>query len=359
MMVNRIYARVHVFFGSAHSSMVALTRLRTPVKRALSIAIQYNHFAEFSPSMVLSSVGHDTRRVCEMLIKTFHWNRKDITILRDNGKFTPPTRDNMIRAMKALVDGAMPGDHFVFHFSGHGSQVPNDDGLDYEEDGKDEILWASDVVISDFDDPENSVVKNYIKDDELKQILIDPLPAEAHLTLIFDACHSGTAADLSYYREHLLSTTPIVSPLTPRLSATRPFSRGGAVMAMHRESSDSDHTDPEIYSPMGLTLRIDTSALDVEGSVSIYPTVTSWSACHDSEWTYEEKGGIFIKAFTRALTKPNQSYASLLRLLTMELKKSTDAVNEKRPPYERYSPPRPQLGSLTAVEDLLQSTILF
>ena len=34
---------------------------------------------------------------------------------------------------------------------------------------------------------------------ELRKCLVDPLPVSAHLTAIFDSCHSGTLLDLDHY----------------------------------------------------------------------------------------------------------------------------------------------------------------
>ena len=34
---------------------------------------------------------------------------------------------------------------------------------------------------------------------ELRRILVDPLPVESSLTAIFDSCHSGTLLDLDHY----------------------------------------------------------------------------------------------------------------------------------------------------------------
>ncbi|KAH9922517.1 uncharacterized protein B0H18DRAFT_514472 [Fomitopsis serialis] len=61
--------------------------------------------------------------------------------------------------MRNLLEGAQAGDHFVFHFSGHGDQVPNLDGT--EDDGLDEIIWPVDVELA----PDGTVAGNFIKDD--------------------------------------------------------------------------------------------------------------------------------------------------------------------------------------------------
>ena len=39
-----------------------------------------------------------------------------------------PTRQNLLRALRWLVDGTVAGDSLVFHFSGHGVQKLDNDG---------------------------------------------------------------------------------------------------------------------------------------------------------------------------------------------------------------------------------------
>jgi hypothetical protein len=90
------------------------------------------------------------------------------------------TRSAILGAFKKhLVDDATKTDVLYFHFSGHGTQVPDLDGD--EPDGADEALVPSDA--KGFDP------KTLIIDDEigllLKQVKSD------NLTMSFDSCHSG------------------------------------------------------------------------------------------------------------------------------------------------------------------------
>lgn len=80
-----------------------------------------------------------------------------------------------------LMEGTQPGDRVVFYFSGHGSQTPDDD--EDEQDGLDEILCPSDYdPISQF---------GMLRDDVLGEAFrrLDG----RNITVILDACHSGTA----------------------------------------------------------------------------------------------------------------------------------------------------------------------
>jgi hypothetical protein len=84
----------------------------------------------------------------------------------------------MLAGLDWLIAGAQPGDVLVFHYSGHGSQV--DDQNSDEWDCYDEILVPYD---HDWDNP--------LRDDDLKN-KFDGVPLQANLTFISDSCHSGT-----------------------------------------------------------------------------------------------------------------------------------------------------------------------
>lgn len=96
-----------------------------------------------------------------------------------------PTKANILRDLRWLVQGAQPGDSLFFHFSGHGSQVVDTSGD--EEDGMDETILPVDYNTA-----------GQIIDDLLYEILVEPLPAGCKLTSLMDCCHSGTGLDLPY-----------------------------------------------------------------------------------------------------------------------------------------------------------------
>ena len=90
------------------------------------------------------------------------------------------TKKKIIKELQWLVRGAQPGDQLLFHFSGHGSQVPvNDRTVGFEPDGLDEIICNIDL---DWDRP--------IRDDDLGD-MFSTLPKGVKTTVILDSCHSG------------------------------------------------------------------------------------------------------------------------------------------------------------------------
>lgn len=90
------------------------------------------------------------------------------------------TTANMIGGMERLVANTSMGDTIVFHYSGHGSQLPSRN----EPDGFEEILCPIDLNWLD----------KVITDDTLRDIF-NKAPRGVNTTVILDCCHSGTALD--------------------------------------------------------------------------------------------------------------------------------------------------------------------
>ncbi|HPT98380.1 MAG TPA: caspase family protein [Armatimonadota bacterium] len=106
-----------------------------------------------------------------------------------------------------LVKQAKPGDVVLFHFSGHGSQAPDDNG-DEPDDRMDETLCPTNIRTSAaFDD---------IRDEEFGAV-INKLKASS-ITIILDCCHSGTGTrDL----DDLLSPVRVPTDAQGRPMTTR------------------------------------------------------------------------------------------------------------------------------------------
>ena len=70
-------------------------------------------------------------------------------------------------------------------YSGHGHFLK--DNNNDESDGRDEVLC-----------PVDCEKKGYIRDDFFKRILINKLNKNVEITILIDACHSGTMCDLKF-----------------------------------------------------------------------------------------------------------------------------------------------------------------
>lgn len=139
-------------------------------KRALLVGI--NHYR--IPGNDLRGCVNDIRDMKRTLKKYFGYAEADIRTLLDAEATTAAMRSGI----QKLVKGVKRGDTLVFHYSGHGANVPDDDGD--EADHRDEILCPTDL---DWKDP--------LRDDWLRKTF-DKLPAGAQLTVVMDCCHSGT-----------------------------------------------------------------------------------------------------------------------------------------------------------------------
>ena len=97
---------------------------------------------------------------------------------------------------KGLIDGfrsqlvdkvqAGRGDVVFFHFSGHGQQVPDNNGPPDEADGYDEALIP-------FDNKGTKDYANHIRDDELGILIAETSKKTDNIVISLDSCHSGTA----------------------------------------------------------------------------------------------------------------------------------------------------------------------
>lgn len=126
------------------------------------------------PGADLRGCVNDVKNMQSVLTRSYGFKGDDITVLTDFAA----TKKGIESAIRKLVQGGRKGDVLLVHFSGHGSNVPDDDGD--EADGRDEILCPTDL---DW--------KNPMRDDWLRKTF-DSMRAGVSLTVITDCCHSGT-----------------------------------------------------------------------------------------------------------------------------------------------------------------------
>jgi metacaspase-1 len=141
-------------------------------KRALLVGL--NTYP--NPENALRGCLNDVRQMAALLRTRFGFvDRTAVLTLTDSAATTAAIK----KALSWLVAGARPGDVMVFHYSGHGSQVPDVHG-DEHGDGLDEIICPYDL---DWEHP--------FTDDELHGI-VGGVPHGARLTVVLDCCHAGT-----------------------------------------------------------------------------------------------------------------------------------------------------------------------
>lgn len=158
------------------------------------------------------------------------------------------TRERMMAELQALVGSGGPGDILVFQYSGHGSQVADEDGD--ETDRFDEVFVPVDYHTGAL-----------ILDDDLADVL-GRLQRGTLLTLFMDCCHSGTNSRFA----------PAVRPLVTGDDRVRYLPLGADVEAAHR------------------ALRAGMRSARRSAEDKSLPGVIHFAACQDHEYAWESSG---------------------------------------------------------------------
>jgi hypothetical protein len=148
--------------------------------RALCVGI--NEFESLPQTSWLNGCVNDANDIAKAL-RPLGFTARATTVLTDAGA----TKKAVMTALTTLVDTAKAGDHLIFTFSSHGTQVPNEPGGDDEPDGLDEAFACHDIRQKGDQWDRDTV----IVDDELHDLLAR-VPAGVLFEVLLDTCHSGT-----------------------------------------------------------------------------------------------------------------------------------------------------------------------
>jgi len=129
---------------------------------------------------------NDVLNIKDVLLNKFAFQADNIRLLLDQ----ECVKSGLMDGWRWLTEGAVSGDVLVFHFSGHGSYIPDKDGE--EEDLHDEITCLQDFA---FDDP-----NSYMVDDEWFD-LVQSVDSGVQLLIIRDTCHSGSSSRFMRVRQ--------------------------------------------------------------------------------------------------------------------------------------------------------------
>lgn len=255
-------------------------------KRALLIGINRYRITGAD----LRGCVNDVKNLEQALITYYGFTVQDITCLTD----LQATKEAIQSSVQKLIKSAKEGDVLLLHYSGHGSNVPDDNGD--EADYRDEILCPTDL---DWRDP--------LRDDWLRKTF-DKLRSGVSLTVIVDCCHSGTMT-----RAITLQDAPVIPRFLPcpldimtvesgrKLRGTVRGMLGKAPRGKNREG-DIVHADiPELMI----------------------------SSCRDTQMSADARiGGTYNGALTYFLVesikeaKGNLTYRELLQQTTTKLKRN-------------------------------------
>jgi len=126
----------------------------------------------------LSGAVNDTVAMRDLLMLLHGFESRDVVTLNDQAA----TRNAILAAANRIAATAAKDDVIFFYFSGHGSQVKN--SRSDEPDKLDESIIPADSRRGAPD----------IRDKELRRIFNAILDRGARLTVMIDACHSGSGA---------------------------------------------------------------------------------------------------------------------------------------------------------------------
>src|SRR5262245_22080825 len=118
----------------------------------------------------------DADALASVLLRDYGFGRDKVFLL----KGSEATYARIKAAFQEVAARAGPDDVFVFHFSGHGTQIPDRPPYD-EPDGLDECLCPYDATHRE---------ENLIVDDELG-VWLEKVRAR-WITVILDCCHADT-----------------------------------------------------------------------------------------------------------------------------------------------------------------------
>jgi hypothetical protein len=141
--------------------------------RQYALLIGINEYATVPD---LTGAVNDVIALQQVLVRRWGFHREDVRLLTDG----MATRQQILAALDELRRTLGPQDELYLHFSGHGSQVEDQDG-DESVDRLDETLVPQDGRMPGIAD---------ITDDELRARL-GQLRAR-NILVVLDACHSGT-----------------------------------------------------------------------------------------------------------------------------------------------------------------------
>lgn len=189
------------------------------MKKALSVAI--NKYVGAPLRGCINDSNH---------IKTWLESKEyEVVTLHDDQAI----KQNIINNLTEILGTLTPDDQFIFHYSGHGSQIPTNDVN--EEDHLTEILCPFDLI-----DATGNWTSNYITDDELASIFSK---ASCKIECFMDCCHSGSST--REFRPNIASRY-IQSPIEKELTITK-FELGPKSSVICWSGCKDDQTSADAY----------------------------------------------------------------------------------------------------------------
>jgi uncharacterized caspase-like protein len=153
----------------------------------------------------LQGAENDAQALADFVTQEAGFPGRNVVVL----KGPEATHAKIKSAFDRLAGRARAEDHFVLHYSGHGTQVADVRPFD-EPDGRDEALCPSDA---------NADGANLLLDDELS-LWLDGVRA-GRVTVILDCCHAGTGTKAISGDPEIVSRFLPMKPVAGQPSSTK------------------------------------------------------------------------------------------------------------------------------------------
>ncbi|KAF8476389.1 caspase domain-containing protein, partial [Russula ochroleuca] len=214
---------------SAESQPAQSWPVRLRKRRALIIGINYS--SQPDPNFRLRHCVEDAYSMAKFLCVGLGFAHHNVHVMTDGVDETPwdlPTKENILRAMSALVLDAQPywHDSFFFYFSGLALRTVRLD-RDGQPDGFTNYFCAMDYLggYPSADTP------GLIAGNTMRNLMVEPLPRRCRLTALFDCNLYATPLDLPYVYDlngvvELSGHRDRLSSLHPRVSDANIVSLG-------------------------------------------------------------------------------------------------------------------------------------
>jgi hypothetical protein len=210
------------------------------MKKALLIGIDYVD----TPDVSLRGCANDVITVRAMLISEYGYHEDNIVVLCDDNGFTTeqeramtvPTKTNILNEIDKLCRESEHLDEIWIHYSGHGSQLQ-------DQNTSTPITTVRDIII-----PSNYQDEGVIRDNELLQ-KIQTIATRCPAILVFDCCHSGTICDMPWTFE--IGPGPEYAITKTHLSDLVMENQHIYVFSGCRDSQSSADSENSEHKPMG------------------------------------------------------------------------------------------------------------
>jgi hypothetical protein len=193
--MNRLRPILHAAGIAACALVGLLPTAATAEQRALLVGV--GHYT--TPGIDLPGIDLDLERMRETL-QRMGFEDRQIRTLTDSDA----TSTKVIASFEGwLRQGVQPNDRVVFYFSGHGSNIPDEDGD--ESDHVDEVLVTSDMKRARVNGKASLV--GVISDDKMATMIAGN--PSRNIWIIVDSCHSGTVTRSFKLKSRSLGTDEV------------------------------------------------------------------------------------------------------------------------------------------------------